>query len=54
MNNRITQILGTEFPLIQGPMRQLTMGEVAAAVSNSGGFGQIAASRDPEMNCDPR
>jgi enoyl-[acyl-carrier protein] reductase II len=45
MNNRITQILGTKFPLIQGPMRQLTMGEVAAAVSNSGGFGQIAASR---------
>ena len=44
MYNRITKILGTKFPLIQGPMRQLTMGEMAAAVSNCGGFGQIAAS----------
>ena len=44
MKNRITQILGTSYPLLQGPMRLITLGEVAAAVSNSGGFGQIAAS----------
>jgi len=44
MKNRITQILGTPYPLLQGPMRLITLGEVAAAVSNSGGFGQIAAS----------
>ena len=45
MKNRITEILGgTAYPLIQGPMRLITMGEMAAAVSNSGGFGQIAAS----------
>lgn len=42
--NRITSILGTEYPLIQGPMRSITLGEMAAAVSNSGGFGQIAFS----------
>jgi enoyl-[acyl-carrier protein] reductase II len=44
MKNRITKILGSSFPLIQGPMRLITLGEMAAAVSNSGGFGQIAAS----------
>jgi len=44
IKNRITGILGTAYPLIQGPMRMITLGEMAAAVSNSGGFGQIAAS----------
>lgn len=44
MKNRITDILGIEFPLIQGPMRLITLGETAAIISNSGGFGQIAAS----------
>jgi enoyl-[acyl-carrier protein] reductase II len=44
MKNRITAILGTKYPLIQGPMRLMSLGEMAAAVSGSGGFGQIAAS----------
>ena len=44
MKNRITEILGTHYPLILGPMRMITLGEMAAEVSNSGGFGQIAAS----------
>jgi len=44
MENRITEILGTRYPLISGPMRLITLGEMAARVSNSGGFGQIAAS----------
>ncbi len=44
MNNRITEILGSQYPLILGPMRMITLGEMAAAVSESGGFGQIAAS----------
>lgn len=44
MKNRVTEILGIDLPLIQGPMRLITLGEMAAAVSNSGGFGQIAAS----------
>ena len=50
MNNRITKILGTQYPLILGPMRLITLGGMAALVSNSGGFGQIAASgADSEM-----
>jgi enoyl-[acyl-carrier protein] reductase II len=44
MKNRITAILGTKYPLILGPMRLMTLGAMAAAVSESGGFGQIAAS----------
>lgn len=44
MRNRVTEILGCKFPLILGPMRQITLGEMAAAVSKTGGFGQIAAS----------
>jgi enoyl-[acyl-carrier protein] reductase II len=42
--NRVTEILGTEYPILQGPMRLVTLGEMAAAVSNCGGFGQVAAS----------
>jgi enoyl-[acyl-carrier protein] reductase II len=50
MKNRITKILGTQYPLILGPMRLITLGGMAALVSNSGGFGQIAASgADSEM-----
>ncbi|MBU4566101.1 MAG: nitronate monooxygenase [Desulfarculus sp.] len=40
--NRLTEILGTQYPLILGPMRRITLGSMAAAVSNSGAFGQVA------------
>ncbi len=44
MQNRITAILGSQYPIIQGPMRMISLGELAGAVSRSGGFGVIAAS----------
>lgn len=44
VTNRITEITGAKYPFILGPMRLITLGEMAATVSNSGGFGQIAAS----------
>jgi enoyl-[acyl-carrier protein] reductase II len=47
MENRITRLLNVEHPIIQGPMRLITMAELAAAVSNAGGFGLIAASSLP-------
>lgn len=47
MKNRITQLLGVSYPIIQGPMRFISMAELAAAVSNAGGFGLIAASSLP-------
>ena len=44
MKNRITEILGSEYPVIQGAMRRISLGELAAAVSRAGGFGIIGAS----------
>ena len=40
---RITQMLGIEYPIIQGGMMWLSTAELAAAVSNAGGFGIITA-----------
>ncbi len=47
MENRLIKMLGVRYPLILGPMRKITLGPMAAAVSESGGFGQIAASTLP-------
>ena len=40
----LTEILGSQYPIILGPMRFITLGKMAALVSMHGGFGQIAAS----------
>jgi nitronate monooxygenase len=40
---RITKMLGIEYPIIQGGMLWLSTAELAAAVSNAGGFGIITA-----------
>ena len=40
---RITEMLGIEYPIIQGGMMWLSSAELAAAVSNAGGFGIITA-----------
>ena len=42
--NRVTALFGTAYPILLGPMRLITLGEMAAAVSRSGGLGVIAAS----------
>jgi len=44
MKNRVVDILGSEVPIIQGAMRLISLGQMAAAVSCSGGFGVIASS----------
>jgi len=44
MDEMLLEILGSKRPIIQGPMRFITLGEMAAVVSSHGGFGQIAAS----------
>jgi len=38
---------GSRHPVLLGPMRLISLGGLAAAVSSSGGFGQIAASGLP-------
>ncbi len=40
---KLNEMLGTEFPFIQGGMANIATGEFAAAVSNAGGFGLIGA-----------
>lgn len=40
---RITELLGIELPIIQGGLAYLAYAELAAAVSNAGGLGQITA-----------
>ncbi|MFB6349160.1 NAD(P)H-dependent flavin oxidoreductase [Moraxella sp. ZJ142] len=37
--NRVTEILGIKFPLVQGPMSWMTDAKFVAAVSNAGGLG---------------
>ena len=40
---RLNEILGIEYPIIQGGMANIATGEFAAAVSNAGGLGLIGA-----------
>ena len=40
---KLNEILGTEFPFIQGGMANIATGEFAAAVSNAGAMGVIGA-----------
>ncbi|HAT53628.1 MAG: nitronate monooxygenase [Betaproteobacteria bacterium] len=41
MRTRITELLGIEYPIIQGGMHYVGFAELAAAVSNAGGLGTI-------------
>nr|WP_263326611.1 nitronate monooxygenase [Neobacillus sp. Marseille-Q6967] len=48
-NNRICEILGIQYPIIQGGLAYVGNGHLAAAVSEGGGFGQIgSAGRTPK------
>ncbi|MCA1053357.1 nitronate monooxygenase family protein [Rossellomorea aquimaris] len=40
---RVTELLNIEYPIIQGGLAHLAYAELAAAVSNAGGLGQITA-----------
>lgn len=42
-NTRVTELLGIQYPIIQGGLAYLAYAELAAAVSNAGGLGQITA-----------
>ena len=47
MKTRITEILGIEYPIIQGGMAWVAEYNLAAAVSNAGGLGIIGAGGAP-------
>ncbi|WP_100011092.1 NAD(P)H-dependent flavin oxidoreductase [Lentibacillus sediminis] len=40
---RVTELLGIDYPIIQGGLAYLAYADLAAAVSNAGGLGQITA-----------
>jgi enoyl-[acyl-carrier protein] reductase II len=44
INNRITELLGVEYPIIQAPMGWIARAQLASAVSNAGGLGIIETS----------
>jgi enoyl-[acyl-carrier protein] reductase II len=43
-DNRITQLLGVETPIVQAPMGWIARAQLASAVSNAGGLGIIETS----------
>lgn len=47
MKTRVTQLLGTRYPIIQGGMQWVGRAELAAAVSNAGGLGVLTALTQP-------
>ena len=47
MSTRICELFGIEYPVIQGGMAWVATAELAAAVSNGGGLGLIAAGGAP-------
>ena len=47
MKNRITELLGIRYPIVQGGMQWVGRAELAAAVSNAGGLGTLGALTQP-------
>src|ERR1700742_2521506 len=44
IKNRITELLGVEYPIVQAPMGWIARSQLASAVSNAGGMGIIETS----------
>jgi enoyl-[acyl-carrier protein] reductase II len=44
IQNRVTALLGTEYPILQAPMGWIARAQLASAVSNAGGMGIIETS----------
>src|ERR1700721_1638816 len=44
MKNRITELLGVQYPIVQAPMGWIARAQLASAVSNAGGLGIIETS----------
>lgn len=47
MKTRITELLGTQYPIVQGGMMWVGKAELASAVSNAGGLGILTALTQP-------
>ena len=49
--NRITEMLGCKYPIIQAPMGWIARSNLASAVSNAGAFGIIETSSGEVDQC---
>ena len=47
MRTQVTELLGIEYPIIQGGMQWVGYAELASAVSNAGGLGILTALTQP-------
>lgn len=47
IKTRVTELLGTRYPIIQGGMQWVGLAEMAAAVSNAGGLGMLTGLSQP-------
>ena len=54
MKTRITEMLGIEYPIIQGGMAWVAEHHLAAAVSEAGGLGLIGGANAPGRGCPGR
>ena len=44
IKNKLTQLLGVDYPIMQAPMGWIARSQLASAVSNAGGMGVIETS----------
>ena len=44
IETRVTSLLGIRYPIVQGGLARVAFSELAAAVSNAGGLGQISTA----------
>ena len=51
MKTKVTELLGIEYPIIQGGMAWVAEYHLAAAVSEAGGLGLIGAASAPATGC---
>ena len=56
LHARICELLGVDHPIFSAPMANAAGAELAAAVSQAGGFGMIGGStaNDPDLTCATR
>lgn len=47
MKNRLCELFGIRFPIVQAPMAYITWADLAAAVSNAGGLGTMGPNPGP-------
>ncbi|MBI2858881.1 MAG: nitronate monooxygenase [Chloroflexi bacterium] len=50
IKNRVTQLLGIEYPILGGPMAYISKAELVSAISNAGGLGILPSATYPSTD----